>query len=99
MSGEVVWKDDGQTNFEYEDESLIFDAKNKDWEATNVWYKNCPVGLNQISKWTRLGAENVGTDTKKARVTTHSNRFSAVSVLACSDPNLQEVIKVTGHSL
>ena len=27
----------------------VFLTQNKDWKATNVWHKNCPVGLNQIS--------------------------------------------------
>ena len=57
------------------------------------WHKNCLIGLNQISKFTRLSAENLGTDTKKARIMNHSNRSLAVSVLANSSANLQEVIK------
>ena len=76
----------------------LFLTPNNNWKTTNVWCKNCPVGVNQISKWTRLGAENVGIDTKKARITNHSNRSSAVSVLANAGANLQEIIKVTGHS-
>ena len=71
---------------------------NKDWKATCAWYKSCLVGLNQTSKWTRLGAENVGIDTKKANIMNPSNRFLGVSILANSGANLQEIIKVTGHS-
>ena len=36
--------------------------------------------------------------TKKARVTNHPNQYSAVSVLVSSGANLQEIIKVKGHS-
>ena len=53
----------------------LFLSPNKDWKATTVVYKNYPLGLNQISKWTRLGAENVGIDTKKARITNHSRHL------------------------
>ncbi|KAJ3661405.1 hypothetical protein Zmor_005801 [Zophobas morio] len=65
----------------------LFLRPNNDRKATNVWYKNCSDRLNQISKRTSLGAENVGIDAKKARITNQSNRSSAVSVLASSGGN------------
>ena len=56
----------------------LFLTPNKDWKATNICL--VAVGLNQISKWTRFCAENVGIDTKRARIVNHSNRSSAVSI-------------------
>lgn len=76
----------------------LFLTPNQDWKKTGIWYKNCPLGVNQLSKWTRLGAQNIGIDTKKIKITNHSNRSSAVSNLTKSGDNLQEVIQMTGHS-
>ncbi|KAK9885833.1 hypothetical protein WA026_013704 [Henosepilachna vigintioctopunctata] len=76
----------------------LFLTPNPDWQKTKIWYKNCPVGLNQLSKWTRLAAESIGHDKKKQKISNHSNRSSAVSILAQSRANLQEIIKITGHS-
>lgn len=76
----------------------LFLTPNPDWQKTKIWYKNCPVGLNQLSKWTRSAAESIGLDTKKQKISNHSNRSSAVSILTQSGANLQEIIKITGHS-
>ncbi|KAK9878601.1 hypothetical protein WA026_022863 [Henosepilachna vigintioctopunctata] len=76
----------------------LFLTPNPDWQKTKIWYKNCPVGLNKLSKWTLSAAESIGLDTKKQKISNHSNRSSAVSILAQSGANLQEIIKITGHS-
>lgn len=76
----------------------LFLTPNPDWKKTGIWYKNCPMGLNQLSKWTRLGAQSIGINTKKVKITNHSNRSSTVSNLTKSGANLQEVIQITGHS-
>lgn len=75
----------------------LFLSPNKNW-AHSKWYKNIPIGINEISKWTRLGAEKIGLDTKKKRITNHSNRTSTVSNLSRAGANLQEIIKITGHT-
>lgn len=64
----------------------------------SAWYKNQPVGICELSKWTRLGAEKVGLDTKSKKITNHSNRASTVSNLSYAGANLQEIIKITGHA-
>lgn len=76
----------------------LFLTPNPEWRKTGIWYKNSPVGLNQLSKWTQLGAESIGLNVKKIKVTNHSNRSSAVSNLTKSGANLQEIIQITGHS-
>lgn len=75
----------------------LFLTPNKYWQ-NSMWYKNMPVGINEMSKWTRLGAENIGLDTKRKKITNHSNRSSTVSNLSNSGSNLQEIIKITGHT-
>lgn len=76
----------------------LFLTPNIDWQKTGKWFKNCPIGLNTLSKWTRTAAESIGIDTKKRKITNHSNRSSAVSILSHSGANLQEITKITGHS-
>lgn len=78
----------------------IFLTINKNWNQNpySAWYKNCPMGINEIRKWTKIGAEKIGLDIKGKKITNHSNRAAAVSSLTNSGANLQEVIKMTGHS-
>lgn len=76
----------------------LFLTPNPYWKKTGIWYKNCPIGVNHLSKWTRLGAQSIGIDTKKVKITNHSNRSSAVSNLTKSGANLQDFIQITGHS-
>ena len=70
----------------------LFLTPNNDRKATKVWYKNYSVSLNQISRWTRLGAGNVKVESKKARITNHFNRSSAASVITSSGANLQDIL-------
>lgn len=78
----------------------LFLAVNKDWNKypTSCWYKNTPLGVNEISKWTKLAAEAIGLDTKRVKITNHSNRSTAVSQLSKAGTSIQEIIKITGHS-
>lgn len=62
-----------------------------------TWYKNVPVGKNTLSKWTQICAQKAGLLTGK-KVTNHSLRASAVSALAKSGVQEEQLIKITGHS-
>jgi hypothetical protein len=63
---------------------------------TQQWYKVVPVGRNVISSWTKDSALKLGLDSNK--ITNHSNRSTAVTSLAKSGVNEQQLIKITGHS-
>lgn len=78
----------------------LFLTVNKDWDKypTSCWYKNCPLGVNEINKWTKLSAEAIGIDTKKVKITNHSNRSTAISGLSKAGTSVQEIIKITGHT-
>lgn len=78
----------------------FFLTVNQKWKQNDnfPWFKNCPAGINIIRNWTKMGAINIGLDTKNKKITNHSNRASTVSALSSSGANLQEVIKITGHS-
>lgn len=75
----------------------LFLTPSKGWQ-TSIWFKNTPIGVNELRKWTCLGAEKIGLDTKRKKITNHSNRSSTVSSLSNAGANLQEIIKVTGHT-
>ncbi|KAK4880611.1 hypothetical protein RN001_008757 [Aquatica leii] len=62
-----------------------------------IWYKNIPVGINEIGKWTKKSAEKAGLDVKRFKITNHSTRSSAVTQLAKSGVK-EQLIKITGHS-
>lgn len=55
------------------------------------------VGRNEISKWTRLAAQQIGLDTTKIKITNHSNRSTAVSCLAKAGVGEHQITKITGH--
>lgn len=76
----------------------LFLTPNPFWQkpGSTGWYKNCPIGKNQISKWTQEAAQRIGI--KKVKITNHSNRSTAVSKLAKSGVPEQQLIKITGHS-
>lgn len=57
-----------------------------------------PIGRGEISKWTKQGAEQIGLDVKRNKITNHSNRASAVTQLAKKGVGEQQLIKLTGHS-
>jgi hypothetical protein len=66
-------------------------AANKDWDKNpnSCWYKNTPLGVNEISKWTKLGAEAIGIGTKKVKISNHSNRSTTVSQLSSADTSVK----------
>ncbi|KAJ3661767.1 hypothetical protein Zmor_006152 [Zophobas morio] len=61
----------------------LFLAANRYWKqgSNTNWYKNSPIGVDAISKWTKNSAENIGLDTKKDKISNHSNRATPVSQL------------------
>lgn len=78
----------------------LFLTVNKDWNKypNSCWYKNTPLGVNEIRKWTKLGAEAIGIDTKRVKITNHSNRSTTVSQLSSAGTSVHEIIKITGHT-
>ncbi|KAJ3646007.1 hypothetical protein Zmor_023620 [Zophobas morio] len=64
----------------------LFLTPNPAWrEPSSVgWFKNSPVGRNEMGKWTRTAAEEIGIDIKKKKISNHSLRSTAVSQLAKS---------------
>lgn len=63
-----------------------------------VWYKNSPVGVNEISKWVKSSADRIGLDVKRRKISNHSIRSSAVTSLAKSGVGEQQIMKITGHN-
>ncbi|KAJ3644277.1 hypothetical protein Zmor_026943 [Zophobas morio] len=61
----------------------LFPTVNPYWKksSSSAWYKNTPIGRNEINKWTRCAAEEIGIDTKKVKITNHSTRSTVVSHL------------------
>lgn len=78
----------------------LFLTVNPNWkkEVSSGWFKNMPQGKNEIAKWTKQGAENIGLDVKRKKITNHSNRAAAVTQLAKRGIGEQQLIKLTGHS-
>lgn len=78
----------------------LFLCPNPYWKLSEPfsWYKNAPVGINEMAKWTKTAAANVGINTSLSRISNHSNRSSAVSTLTKQGAKEQEIIKITGHS-
>lgn len=78
----------------------LFLSCNRFWtkNSKKPWYKNSPLGRNEISKWTKNAAKKVGLDTKRIKISNHSNRATAVSNLSFHGVEEQELIKITGHS-
>ena len=77
----------------------LFLTPNPAWSKTcKKWYKNQPVGVNEISKWTQEGAKAIGLDTENKKITNHSKRATAVSQLLKAGVTEQQVIAITGHS-
>lgn len=91
----------------------ILEKRNKDTKAERLfltpnpfwltkfskgWYKHSPIGVNEISKWTKLSALHIGLDVKRKKITNHSNRAAAVTELSKGGVSEQKLIKITGHS-
>ncbi|XP_068912445.1 uncharacterized protein [Tenebrio molitor] len=79
----------------------MFLSVNHGWTPENkaaAWFKNCPAGINELGKWLKDSAQKAGLDTKRLKITNHSARSSAVTMLASSGIGEQELIKITGHS-
>lgn len=75
----------------------LFLTPNPHWKISGNWFKNSPVGINEISAWTKIQAKKSGLNTTK-KITNHSLRATAVSKLAKSGVSEQNLIKITGHS-
>lgn len=77
----------------------MFLTCNPSWNnsESSYWYKNMPIGRNEISKWTKEAAAKIGLDTKHCKITNHSNRATAVSNLIKNKAQEQQLIKLTGH--
>lgn len=77
----------------------LFLTPNRYWNntPTSKWYKNSPIGHNEISKWTKTAAREIGLDTANRKITNHSSRATAVSHLSKAGIQHQELIKITGH--
>ena len=78
----------------------LFVTYNPNWNErfSKGWYKNSPIGKNTISSWLKQSANKTGIDVIKVKVTNHSARATAVSSLAKSGVEEQQIIKITGHS-
>lgn len=66
-------------------------------EGSKGWYKNMPIGPNELSKWTRDSAIKIGLNAEN-KFTNHSNRASTVSTLAKAGVSDLQITKITGHS-
>lgn len=75
----------------------LFLTPNPNWHK-GPWFKNIPLGINSLAKWTKISAEKTGLDTKRNKITNHSNRSSAVSALTKQGVSEQQLIKLTGHA-
>lgn len=76
----------------------MFLTPNNFWKKNGIWYKNTPIGKNEMSKWLKKSAERCGLDVKKRRITNHSSRSTVVSHLVKAGIQEQELIKITGHA-
>ncbi|XP_063931274.1 uncharacterized protein LOC135143348 [Zophobas morio] len=78
----------------------LFLTPNPAWrEPSSVgWFKNSLVGRNEMGKWTRTAAEEIGIDIKKKKISNHSLRSTAVSQLAKAGVGEEQLIKITGHA-
>lgn len=78
----------------------FFLTPNPFWKKDNSigWYKNLPIGISEISKWTKESAVKIGMDVKRVKITNNSNRAAAVSELDKSGIGEQSLAKITGHS-
>lgn len=86
-----------QKRLEIKNERLFLTA-NSFWKCSGKWYKNIPVGKNELGKWTNREAKKAGLDTATKKITNHSLRATAVSQLAKSGVDEQQLIQITGHS-
>jgi hypothetical protein len=57
------------------------------------------VGVNEIGKWVKTAAEEIGMDTKKRKISNHSIRSTTVSSLAKAGVGEHQLIKITGHNI
>jgi integrase len=78
----------------------LFLTPNPKWkrECASTWYKNSPVGQNQISKWTRSAAQAIGLSTDTTKISNHSIRATAILHLAKHGIGETQMIKIGGHS-
>jgi hypothetical protein len=78
----------------------MFLTPNPFWNSNgkNYWYKNSPVGVNEIGKWVKTAPEEIGLDTKKRKISNHSIRSTTVSSLAKAGVGEHQLIKITCHN-
>ncbi|XP_031341004.1 uncharacterized protein LOC116169118 [Photinus pyralis] len=78
----------------------LFLTVNPNWRDLQGvgWYKDVPVGKNVMGKWMNDSAKRAGLNTTDKKITNHSSRATAVSTLAKSGVEEQQIIKITGHS-
>ncbi|KAF2894798.1 hypothetical protein ILUMI_11376, partial [Ignelater luminosus] len=84
----------------FERKVRLFLTPNPNWKKSlsKEWYKNSPVGRNQISGWMANSAKKIGINTKKIRITNLSRRAAAVPNLAKQGIDKEQLIKSTGNS-
>ena len=75
----------------------LFLTVNPSWKSS-FWYKNMPIGRNNIQQWINDNAQRAGLNTKNRKITNHSSRATAVSSLAKAGVSDQQLIKISGHS-
>jgi hypothetical protein len=78
----------------------VFLTPSLHWNVSesSYWCKNSPVGIHEISKWVKCEEEKSELDTKKRKISNHSIRSTAVSVLAKAGVEEQQLMKITGHN-
>jgi hypothetical protein len=78
----------------------LFLTPNSAWQSNRStgWFKNIPVGRNELSKWTKDAAQKTGMNTTEVKISNHSMRSTAVTNLAKAGVGEQQLIKITGHS-
>lgn len=78
----------------------LFLTPNPGWtsDSSKVWYKNCPVGPNEMSKWVKEAAASIGLNTKSNKISNHSLRSTAISHLAKRGVGEIQLTKISGHS-
>ncbi|KAJ3652243.1 hypothetical protein Zmor_018224 [Zophobas morio] len=62
-----------------------------------VWYINSPVVVNEIGKWVKPLAIVTGLEIKRRKLSNHSVLSSAVSALAKTGVEEQQLMKIRGH--
>ena len=78
-------------------ESPFFLSVNQNWQKTNVWYKNAPLGKNSIGKFLSQAAERAGLPPQNKKVANHSVRKTGIGRLLDAGTPENFVCQLTGH--